>query len=145
MNWCTLIDTWVTRLNNWPFLKRFFDCASWWANCNAPFLVKDAYFAAFVLLFDSSMTMRVPSSLHVNNYNMNWCKLRDTWVITVNNWPFLGGLFRQWWQKLSIVDTRCAAVCVLHAYEVRLLDWMKVGSAVVGAYFDGMCHVQPVI
>ena len=145
MNWYKLTDAWVTRVNNWPFLKGFFDCASWWASWNAPFLVKDDYFAAFVLLFDSSMTMRVLSSLHVHKNNMSWCKLRDTWVITVNNWPFLGGLIRQWWQKSSIVDTRYAVVCVLHAYEVRLLDWMKVRSAVVGADLDGMCDVQLVI
>ena len=43
------------------------------------------------------------------------------------------------------MDTRYAVVCVLYAYEVRLLDWIKVRSAVVGADLDGMCHVQLVI
>ena len=56
MNWCTLRGVWNTRENNWPFLKGFFDCASWWASWNAPFFMKDACFAASVLLFDSSVT-----------------------------------------------------------------------------------------
>ena len=56
--------------------------------------MKDVYFGAFVLLFVSSVTMRVLRSLYVHKNNMNWCELRDVWVATVRNWPFLKGLNR---------------------------------------------------
>ena len=144
VNWEVLgcWGVWVTRENNWPFLKGFFDYASWWASWNAPLFHERSLFCCFCIAFWLVCDL---IACHAYKNNMNWCKLRDTWVIAVNNWPFLGGLIRQWWQKSSIGDTRCAVVCVLHAYEVRLLDWMKVRSAVEGADFDGMCHVQLVI
>ena len=104
-----------------------------------PFFHERSLFCCFCIAFWLVCDL---IACHAYKNNMNWCKLRDTWVIAVNNWPFLGGLIRQWWQKSSIGDTRCAVVCVLHAYEVRLLDWMKVRSTVEGADFDGMCHVQ---
>ena len=37
-------------------------------------------------------------------------RLRDAWVIRVNNWPFWRGLSRQWWQKVCIADTICGVI-----------------------------------
>ena len=34
-------------------------------------------------------------------------RLRDAWLIGVNNLPFLTGLSRKWWQKVCLVDTIC--------------------------------------